>query len=168
MKVRYLTGMEIAASGLAAQRQQMDAAAENLANIHTTKTETGDPYRRKMVSFEATQVEMPEPKPPLPQEPVPLLQTHPEHRDGQRIGATAAGRTPEGVGVQQSEDQSDFPTVYDPGHPDADESGNVRMPNVDMAQEMVTLMAASRAYEANVAALRSAKSIAQAALDLIR
>lgn len=168
MKVRYLTGMEIAARGLAAQRQQMDVAAENLANLHTTRTESGDPYRRKLVSFEVSPIDLPEGKSPLPQDPVPLLHTHPQHRDGQRLGAAAAGRSPEGVVAQQGEDASEFPTVYDPGHPDADENGNVRMPNVDLAEEMVTLMAASRAYEANVAALRSARSMAQAALDLIR
>lgn len=168
MKVQYLTGMNISASGLAAQRRQMDVAAENLANVHTTSTPEGGPYRRKMVAFETETVEGSERKSPLPVASVPLLRTQPAHRDGSRIVPGDAGPDGAGVSAREELDPSEFPTVYDPGHPDADADGNVQLPNVDMAQEMVTLMAASRAYEANVAALRSARSIAQAALDLMR
>jgi flagellar basal-body rod protein FlgC len=168
VKIQYLTGMNVSASGLAAQRRQMDVAAENLANVHTTSTPEGGPYRRKLVSFEAEPVNGPDSKAPLPTEPVPLVRTQPAHRAGARI--LPGGTSPDGVGVSAREDQdrSAFPTIHDPGHPDADPDGNVQLPNVDMAQEMVTLMAASRAYEANVAALRSARSIAEAALDLMR
>lgn len=168
MKIQYLTGMNVSASGLAAQRRQMDVAAENLANIHTTSTPEGGPYRRKMVAFQTETVPASERKGPLPVEPVPLVRTQPAHRDAERILPGGVGPDGVGVAVSEAQDPTDFPTVYDPGHPDADADGNVRMPNVDMAQEMVTLMAASRAYEANVAALRSARSIAQAALDLMR
>jgi flagellar basal-body rod protein FlgC len=168
VKVQYLTGMNVSASGLAAQRRQMDIAAQNLANVHTTSTPEGGPYRRQTVSFATERVPASPQKGPLATETAPLARTHAAHRDGTRILPGGVG--PDGVGVAAREgvDESEFPTVYDPGHPDADADGNVRMPNVDMAQEMVTLMAASRAYEANVAALRSARSLAQAALDLMR
>jgi flagellar basal-body rod protein FlgC len=160
--------MNVSASGLAAQRRQMDVAAENLANIHTTSTPEGGPYRRKVVSFETETVTGADRKAPPPLESVPLLRTQPAHRDGSRILPGQAAQDGAGVIAREDLDASEFPTVYDPGHPDADVDGNVQLPNVDMAQEMVTLMAASRAYEANVAALRSARSIAQAALDLMR
>lgn len=140
MKVSYLAGMNISASGLLAQREVMNAAAENLANLHTTRTESGDPYRRKVATLASESIAV-EPR-----------------------GAEAAV----GVRAELSEDASEFPTVHDPGHPDADENGMVRMPNVDLAQEMVTMMAAARAYEANIAALQSAKKVAEAGLNLAR
>ncbi len=167
MKVSYLAGMHISTAGLVAQRQVMNAASENLANLNTTRTETGDPYRRKIVTLAAES---------LP----PLLSATPMRDPGMGLDRTSGGHleptplvtlskeSPIGVRGQLGEDPSEFPTVYDPGHPDADENGMVRMPNVDMAQEMVALLAASRAYEANIAALHTARKMAEGALGLAR
>jgi len=167
MKVSYLAGMEVSASGLAAQRAVMNAAAENLANAQTTRTEGGGPYRRKVASFtqEALSFEASQPQDATPAR---LARTDEAHLQA----APAQGRpqTMGAVGVRASleEDPSEFPEVYDPGHPDADENGMVRMPNVDVAREMVTLMTASRAYEANVAALQAARRMAESSLNLAR
>jgi flagellar basal-body rod protein FlgC len=178
MEIRYLSGMGISQSGLTAQRRQMDVAAENLANAYTTRTETGDPYRRQAVSFESTPVDGPRgpgsgrtPGIELPEtEPAPLSSTNSAHMDRRPVVSTplAPIQPPKGVAAKVTEDASEFPTVYDPTHPDADGEGNVRLPNVDAAQELVTMMVAARAYEANVAALGAARSMAEAALDLSR
>ncbi len=166
MKVSHLSGMDISASGLAAQREAMNIAAENLANAQTTRTASGDPYRRKVV--------------PLSEDPrafevenrsaaarMPLDRTNSEHIPSSPRTASSRA-TLAGVRATVAEDMSEFPMVYDPGHPDADEDGMVRMPNVNVAHEMVTLMVASRAYEANIAALQAARKVAEAGLNLAR
>lgn len=165
MRISYLTGMNVSASGLKAQRAVMDAAAENLANAQTTRTPEGGPYRRKVVPL-AAEVQ---PFTVVTEEasPADLQRTDPDH-----LGHDAAGRSvgQEAMGVvaRVEEDSSEGSQVYDPGHPDADANGMVRMPNVDTAREMVTLMVASRAYEANLAALQASRRLAEASLNLAR
>ena len=166
MKVSYLSGMNISASGLTAQRQAMNAAAENLANAQTTRTASGDPYRRKVtplsVDRQTFQVETGLAGNGLSLDRTDVHHIQPEARTGSSQVTLA------GVRASVEEDMSEFPMVYDPGHPDADAEGMVRMPNVDTAHEMVTLMVASRAYEANVAALQAARKVAESSLNLAR
>jgi len=167
MKVAYLAGMNVSASGLAAQRAVMDAAAENLANVETTKTETGDPYRRKVVNLSSNQI----PFSSQLDEGMNvgnLARTDRAHLQAQPLPSPLVEGNATGVAAQTSEDMSQFPEVFDPGNPDADAQGMVRMPNVETAQEMVTLMTASRAYEANVAALQASRNLANASLNLAR
>jgi flagellar basal-body rod protein FlgC len=140
-------GLEISASGLTAERLRMDVTAENLANAQTTRGTDGQPYRRKEV----------------------ILQETPGS-----FGATlskAMGGT-QGGGVQVAGVVQDTATplkrVYDPGHPDADAQGYVAMPNVDTVTEMVDLISASRAYEANVTAMQAAKQMFSRTLELLR
>lgn len=128
----------ISHSGLRAQRIRMDTIANNIANINTTRTPQGGPFRRQMAIFSAE-----------PLEPAPIA-------DGRGVDV------PEIV-----PDMSPFKTVYDPGHPDADENGYVLLPNVDVAVEMVDLVSASRSYEANVAAINATKRILAKALEII-
>ena len=166
MKISYLSGMNISASGLAAQRMVMDAAAENLANAQTTRTESGGPYRRKLVPLTSEPVQF------TVQEPAagptaPLTRTDPNHLEPNEPPVESQVEL-QGVTASVTEDQTPFPTVYDPGHPDADAQGMVKLPNVDTAHEMVTLLVASRAYEANIAALQSARRLADATLNLAR
>ncbi len=171
MKIRYLSGLDISGSGLHAQRRQMDVSAENLANVHTTRTESGDPYRRQVVTFEAVADAEAGGGARIPDyEQAPVVTTHSAHRDIQAVFGSrpGAGGDPPQVGAEVVADESEFLLVHDPAHPDADAEGNVRMPNVDSAQELVLLMVAARAYEANVAALGAAKTMADAALDLAR
>jgi flagellar basal-body rod protein FlgC len=143
--------LDVSASGLTAERLRMNVTAENLANAQTTRGAGGQPYRRKEV----------------------VLQ---EVAPGGGFGATlasamgpAGAARPGGVEVAGIvEDQSNFKTVYDPGHPDADAKGYVQMPNVDTVTEMVDLISASRAYEANVTAMQAAKQMFTKTLDLLR
>ena len=167
MKISYLAGMNVSESALTAQRVAMNTAAENLANAQTTKTETGDPYRRKVVSLATAAI-------PFTQSleegiaAEPLTRTNAAHMNAPVQSPSSVEGTAAGVSAQVVEDRSDFPQIYDPGHPDADEHGMVRMPNVETAQEMVAMMTASRAYEANIAALQAAKKLADASLNLAR
>lgn len=128
----------ISHSGLRAQRIRMDTIANNIANINTTRTPQGGPFRRQMTIFSAE-----------PLEPAPIT-------DGR--GVDVPDIVP---------DMSPFETVYDPGHPDADENGYVLLPNVNVAMEMVDLVSASRSYEANVAAINATKRILTKALEII-
>jgi flagellar basal-body rod protein FlgC len=140
-------GLEISASGLTAERLRMDVTAENLANAQTTRGADGQPYRRKEV----------------------LLQEAPGSFGASLSKAMGAGS--QGGGVQVAgvvQDASPLKRVYDPGHPDADAQGYVSMPNVDTVTEMVDLIAASRAYEANVTAMQAAKQMFSRTLELLR
>ena len=138
--------MEVSASGLTAERMRMDVVAENLANANTTRGVDGQPYRRKEV----------------------VLGEIASGGFGSQLqaamgGASSSGTAPGGVEVQAiTEDATPGKLVYDPGHPDADDEGYVQMPNVDTVAEMVDLITASRAYEANVTAMQSAKLAANA------
>jgi flagellar basal-body rod protein FlgC len=134
-------GLEISASGLTAERMRMDVTAENLANAQTTRGADGQPYRRKEV----------------------ILQ---ERGDGFGGRLEAAMGGVEVAGVAQ--DQTPLKRVYDPGHPDADADGYVAMPNVDTVTEMVDLITAQRAYEANVTAMQAAKQMFAKTLELLR
>jgi len=143
-------GLEISASGLTAERMRMDVVAQNLANAQTTRGADGQPYRRQEVV---------------------LQERTPTSGFGAALAGAMGGRTgsPGGVQVAQiAKDQTPLKRVYDPGHPDADANGYVQMPNVDSVSEMVDLISAQRAYEANVTAMQSAKQMFSRTLDLLR
>jgi flagellar basal-body rod protein FlgC len=145
--MRMLSAIEASASGLTAERLRLDLIASNLANAESTRTENGSAYRRKVAIFTPNEARY-------------------SFRD---ILSKSYSRAPQGVrvaGIQ--EDQSPLRRVYAPGHPDADEDGYVTYPNVDVVTEMVDMMAATRAYEANVTAIEAAKTMAQRALELLR
>ncbi len=142
----FLNSFDISASGLTAERQRLDIAAENLANTNTTRTESGGPYRRKMVVLQE----------------VPM--TTFRSRFNSLLSRTA---TKGGVKVTEIvEDQRDLNPVYDPDHPDADADGYVMLPNVDPVKETVDGMSATRSYEANITAFNAMKLMAQQALQL--
>lgn len=130
---------DISASGLSAQRLRMDTIANNLANVQTTRTPHGGPYRRQMPVFSAREAFGP----------------HGNRGGGVRV-----------LGIVEDDDPPRL--VYDPGHPDADDEGYVHMPNVNVVTEMVDMISASRAYEANIAALNAAKGMAMKALEIGR
>ncbi len=144
--------MRVSLSALTAQRVRMDVAASNLANVDTTRTPQGGPYLRRQVVFAAEQ-------------PAPfarLVQT----RTGLAPAAPSAARGVYVAGVVV--DQRAVREVYDPNHPDADENGIVRFPDIDVVSEMTNLLAATRAYEANVTVLESLKAMAMRALSIGR
>lgn len=141
-----LTAMKISGSALKAERTRLNISAMNLANANTTRTIEGGPYKAKSVVFAAK----------------PLEGTF---RD--TLNSTAERlRTVEVAEVV--EDQAPFKEVYDPSHPDAGADGIVRLPNVNVAEQMVDMMSAKRSYEANVTALDAVKNMAMRALDISR
>ncbi|ADI01730.1 MAG TPA: flagellar basal body rod protein FlgC [Syntrophothermus lipocalidus] len=145
--MRFLNAFDISASGMTAQRLRMDVISNNLANVNTTRTPQGGPYRRQMVIFEA--------RTPSKGNFKDLLSAYMEGEGGVRVKAIR-------------EDTSPFKRVYDPGNPDADQDGYVNMPNVNVVSEMVDMISATRAYEANVSAVEATKSMAMKALEIGR
>ncbi len=140
----------ISASALTAQRLRMDVISQNIANVNTTRTEDGAPYRRKTVVFQEKEANIP----------------FSEYLSEQSKSRYLAGGGVRVTGIV--EDSSPFKDVYDPTHPDADENGIVQMPNVEIITEMVNMISATRAYEANVTALNASKSMASKALEIGR
>lgn len=137
--------MQIGASALKAHTTRLNTISSNLANIETTSTPEGGPYKRKSVYFETQ----------------PL--TFKEHLD-----ATTANAV-NGVKVREIVEDTDPPKmVYKPQHPDADEKGYVAMPNVNLLEEMVDMMSATRSYSANATVIKSAKRMALKALEIGR
>lgn len=139
-----LRGLGIAASGLSAQRARLDAIAGNIANAETTRGVDGTPYRRKVVRLEEV-----------------------------GFGSVLAGAPPsapgDGGGVRVAgveDDPVEGALRYDPGHPDADESGYVRMPNVDISTEMADLMVTRRLFEANATVFQAMKSILKRSIQI--
>ncbi|QSO53787.1 flagellar basal body rod protein FlgC [Alicyclobacillus curvatus] len=148
----WLGALGISASGLSAERLQMDVIANNIANVNTTRTASGGPYRREMVVLQSG--------------------SHaPNSFQNALLQASTtggAGGTGQVAGVQVAgivQDNSPFKLVYDPTNPDA-VNGYVQMPNVNMSTEMTDMMSASRAYEANVTAFDAGKQLIIDAIGL--
>lgn len=142
--------IDISASGLTAQSLRMDVIAQNIANAETTRTESGDPYQRRLTVLSRQTPDF--------AETVSRLQE-----------ADADAVRPSGVVVSETlADETPFKLVFDPAHPDADEAGYVRMPNVDIAREYVDMIAATRSYEANITVLNASKRMALKALEIGR
>jgi flagellar basal-body rod protein FlgC len=137
--------MSISASGLNAQRTVINVIAENLANAHTTRTEEGGPYLKKEA----------------------VLSTAPISSNFADLLSYQMGQEPIGVKVVDVvEDPNGLQVIYEPSHPDADETGTVLLPNVNIMEEMVSLLNASRSYEANVTAFNASKGMALKALEI--
>jgi flagellar basal-body rod protein FlgC len=144
----YFSSLDVGASALTAQRFRMDIISQNIANANTSKTDKGTPYRRQDVIFE-------------------------EKAAGGQFSdyLNDSSKALVGSGVRVAkvvEDQTPFKKNYDPGNPEADKDGYVQMPNVDIITEMVNMISATRAYEANVTSINTSKSIAMKALDIGR
>jgi flagellar basal-body rod protein FlgC len=133
--------LQINASGLSLERLKMDIISTNIANVNTTRAENGEAYRRKVVAFSENL-----------------------EKEINRISGVTK-KVSSGVKVDGiEEDESEFRIVYDPTHPDADENGYVQLPNVNIVDEMVSLINTQRAYEANVTCLNANKAILKKAL----
>jgi flagellar basal-body rod protein FlgC len=141
--------IDVSATGLTAERLRMDIISKNIANANTTRTSSGTPYRRQVPIFKESSTNL----------------SFQQHLDAAKSGIVG------GSGVEVTavkEDKSPFKKVYDPGHPDADKDGYVQMPNVDIVAEMINMISSTRAYEANVTCINSAKSMAMKALEIGR
>lgn len=160
-----LSAINISAQGLSVQRAKMNAVADNIANAETTETAEGGPYRRKRVLVSEVK-ETRKFSQALRRADNRLTRTHAGHRSG---GSRPTGGKVEMSFVKGQEVQdpsSSFKLVHDPSHPQADAEGYVKMPDVEIINEMVDMMAATRAYEANTVAISSAKQMARNALDI--
>lgn len=161
---RLFTVLNVAASGLAAQRQQMEATASNIANAETLETPEGGPYRRRQVVFRQTGVER---FSSLVQRELAKLGPVGERIMAARerlLGLRSSAAAVEAQQVVDNDDQGQL--VYEPGHPLADAQGYVRKPNVNMIKEMLSLMTATRAYEANLSVVQGTKIIIKKALEI--
>jgi flagellar basal-body rod protein FlgC len=144
--------LELSGSALTAERQRAEVVTSNLANLETTRTAQGGPYRRQLVVFRAERMT------PFPFQLASF--------GGAPVLPLAAGR---GVRVTQvAADPSPPVERYQPGHPDADAKGYVAYPNIDPVEEMTDLLGAVRAYELNASAVAAAKSMLQTSLDILR
>lgn len=137
--MNLISGIDVTAGALNAQKTRMDIVAQNIANAQTTRTPEGGPYQRKIVSFETELIR----------------RTTGAALQGVKVAAIATDRMP---GDQ----------IYDPDHPEADREGMVAMPNVNLSFEMVDLISASRAYEANLAVVKNGKQMAMKTLQIGR
>lgn len=135
--MNLISGIDVTAGALAAQKTRLDVVAQNIANAQTTRTPEGGPYLRKIVSFETELVK----------------RSNGLSLPTVRVGDVVADRSP---GQQ----------IYNPQHPDAGPDGMVTMPNVNLSYEMVDLITASRSYEANLAVVKNARSLAMKALQI--
>jgi flagellar basal-body rod protein FlgC len=136
--MNVLSATAITASALEAEKMRVDITSQNIANAHTTQGLDGKPYQRRVVAFESV-----------------LNQEMGQNMQGVRISDI-------------KRDQSPGEVIHNPEHPHADEDGNVQMPNVNIAYEMVDMVTASRSYEANLAVVRNARQMANQALSIGR
>jgi len=141
MMADLLDTLNIAGSGLAAQRVRLQTVASNLANAQTTRTADGGPYQRKAPVFRA---------------------------DSLNTFGDSLDRELASVSVERIHEDADVRWVHDPAHPDADEEGMVAYPDIDVLAEMVDMMTASRSYEANANAVEVTRDMAMRALEIGR
>ena len=138
-----IPGLQSSASALHAERIRMEVITQNIANANTTKAENGEPYRRQLVHFESILRNKMGRKSDLPSNNLSEVQVS-----------------------KIIEDSRPFREVHQPGHPDADENGMVKYPNVHIHEEMADLISASRAYEANMAVIRTSRTLAMQTLNM--
>ncbi len=139
--MNLISGIDISASSLSAMKTRLDIVAQNIANAQTTRTREGGPYQRKVVSFENELV--------------------------RRAGATSGAAPLQAVRIATiTSDPTPGQQVYNPQHPDAGPDGNVLMPNVNLSYEMVDLITATRAYEANLTMVKNARQMAMKTLAI--
>lgn len=145
--MNIFNALNISSSGLTAQRIRMNLISCNLANVNTTRTPQGGPYKRQEAVFAACS------------EPRSFNNMLDMEISGNRAGVKV---------VDVINDTGPSPIKYDPGHPDADEKGYVKLPNVNLIEEMVNMISATRSYEANVTAVNASKKMALKALEIGR
>ena len=138
-----IPGLQSSASALHAERIRMEVISQNIANANTTKAENGEPYRRQLVHFESILRNKMGRKSDLPSNNLSEVQVS-----------------------KIIEDSRPFREVHQPGHPDADENGMVKYPNVHIHEEMADLISASRAYEANMAVIKTSRTLAMQTLNM--
>ena len=138
-----IPGLQSSASALHAERIRMEVISQNIANANTTKAENGEPYRRQLVHFES------------------ILR-----KQMGQSNNVASNNLSQVEATKIIEDSRPFREVYQPGHPDASKDGMVQYPNVHIHEEMADMISASRAYEANMAVIRTSRTLATQTLNM--
>ena len=138
-----IPGLQSSASALHAERIRMEVISQNIANANTTKAENGEPYRRQLVHFESI---------------LRKQMGQPNNVASNNLSQVEATKT--------IEDSRPFREVYQPGHPDASKDGMVQYPNVHIHEEMADMISASRAYEANMAVIRTSRTLAMQTINM--
>jgi len=166
MSIGNFRTLAVAADGLSAQRHKMNVVSENIANAETTRTPQGGPYKRQRVVLTAPR-QIATFSTQLQTAHLQLKRTEEGHRLPSSSGPAALPKEGQFVVATDKADPGDQPRmVYDPTHPDANADGYVSMPNVDIITEMVDLMSAQRAYEANLTTVESVKQMVSKALEI--
>ncbi|MFP4391599.1 MAG: flagellar basal body rod protein FlgC [Desulfohalobiaceae bacterium] len=143
----FMTAMDVAASGLSAERKHMNIISMNLANIQTTRTQDGTPYQRKQAIFRSAPVKWP----------------------FDDIMSSELRREVKGVKLARVEnDNRPYKEIYDPEHPDANDEGYVQMPDINVVEEMANMLTAARVYEANLSSISTIKNMLNQALQIGR
>ncbi|OGR38333.1 MAG: flagellar basal body rod protein FlgC [Desulfovibrionales bacterium GWA2_65_9] len=143
----FMSALDISASGMKAQRTYMNVISMNLANVKTTRTSEGGPYRRKSVAFAST----------------------PIYNPFDKAMEDAETRELKGVTVRGIvTDKRPMKKVHEPGHPDADKEGFVSYPDINVVEEMANMITTMRSYEANVQAIQDTKAMFNKALQIAR
>lgn len=161
MAENIFSSFSISGQGMSVQRMRLSATAKNIANVNTTKSTDGQPYKREVVVVRAIHGS------PFDQEMqhfISMDKTSPDHAP-----AAKQGKYPPDYSVLQAKtatDNTEPRLVHDPHHPDADENGYVKMPNINIVTEMVEMISAQRAFEANTGVVDSAKNIARNSLEI--
>ena len=160
------TSFRVSSSALRAQRIRLDTVAENMANAETTRSPEGGPYRPQRAVFSASKGGLLDVRRNPELRFREMLTRHERHFSVSREGKGLGERVGRNLQVSVEDKRDLFISEYDPGHPDADEDGMVLKPNVDPVEEMMNLMSATRAYEANASVLDAAKEMLNRALEI--
>lgn len=157
------SGFNISAKGLSTQRKKMDIIAENIANAETTRTDKGAPYKRKFLktTAEGEQKLLSN----IPQPKLKLLTSKQEHMMGS-INISSPKSNTADINAEVVQDSSQGELIFMPSHPDADENGYVESSNVNIINEMVEMIQATRNYEANLKALNASKEMIKDSLEI--
>lgn len=161
----YLSDFDISGYGLSAQRFRMNVISSNIANANTTRTAEGGPYRRREVVFKAENFNK------LLNDEINKDNNFLKYENPLKDDMSQKDAKPAIMSVVVDKivrDDKDFKMKYDPSHPDADAQGYVAYPNINPVIEMADLIEATRAYQANVSAFTSTRTIAQSAIDMLR
>jgi len=157
--------IQISGSGMSVQRRKMNVVAENIANAETTRTEDGTPYRRRMVKISSDAEKQPF-KTILRDNMGLLARTNSRHMPASPSVNNNYEKVISARSKEVEAGPDSFRLVYDPSNPEADEEGYVKMPDIEVINEMVDMMSANRAYEANAMAISASKDMLKNALDI--
>ena len=161
----FFSTFNISAAGLSAEKKQLSATAENIANAKTTRTLDGTPYKRKILSRKASSQSV-HFSGALDQARMHLQTSNGRHMN--MSGSTPSGMEQNGRSRIETEvkETDEFKKIYEPNHPDADDEGFVAYPEINVVNEMLELISASRAYEANITVMNSTKNLAKRSLEI--